>query len=92
MNESVLVVEDDPDVREVLSRFLAGRFRVETAPDGRAALDLLSKDPFDLVLTDLAMPRMGGEELVSHCARHFPGTPVLVLTASNDIQTAIETM
>lgn len=92
MNESILVVEDDPDVREVISRFLTGRFRVETAADGRAALDLLSEDSFDLVLTDLAMPGMGGEELVSHCARRFPGTPVLVLTASSDINTAVETM
>lgn len=92
MNESILIVEDDPDVRQVLARSLSARFRVKTAPDGRAALDMLWREPVDLVLTDLRMPELGGRELVSACARRFPGTPTLVLTADGDLETAVDAM
>ncbi len=92
MNENVLVVEDNPDVREIIARILGGRFRVRTVPDGQAALDGLWQKPADLVVTDLRMPRMGGKELVSICARRFPGMPIVVVTASGDIETAVEAM
>lgn len=92
MSERVLIVEDDPDIRAVLARTLGERFRVKTAPDGRAALDLLWEEPVDLVITDLDMPRMGGRELAAACARRFPGMPVVVLTASSALETAVEAM
>ena len=92
MNESILIVEDDPDVRQVLARSLSARFRVKTAPDGRAALDLLWREQVDGVVTDLRMPGMNGKELVFACARSFPGTPVLVVTASGELETAVQTM
>ncbi len=77
----VLVVDDDPEVRHVTASFLAGFGYDETeACDGPAALDLLAREPFDLVVADLAMPGMSGVELASEVKARAPDLPVLILT------------
>ncbi|GFK94158.1 Sensory/regulatory protein RpfC [Fundidesulfovibrio magnetotacticus] len=83
----VLVAEDNPHNRHVYREFLASQgHRVETAADGEQALDLLRKQPFDLVLMDVQMPRMDGLEAVRSlrdgaCGEEASRTPVLALTA-----------
>ncbi len=81
----VLVVDDDPEVRHVTASFLAGFGYHETeACDGPAALDLLAKERFDLVVADLAMPGMSGVELASEVRAREPDLPVLILTGHAD--------
>jgi CheY-like chemotaxis protein len=83
----VLVVEDDPLVRTVVARELATQgYRVTEATDGEAALERLSKpeQPFDLLITDLAMPRMDGRELAERAAQVRPGLPVLLMSGHPD--------
>ncbi len=92
MKETLLVAEDDPDLRKLLSEALSARFRVKAVPDGHAALEELTGKAFDLLLTDLSMPRMGGMELVSLCARRFPWMPTVVLTANGELRTAVAAM
>jgi PAS domain S-box-containing protein len=78
----VLVVDDDPRVRDAVARLL-GRERMTTvvAEDGQAALDRLRADPhFDLVLTDRTMPVLDGDALVRHLGVDHPGLPVLMMT------------
>lgn len=61
----VLVVDDEPSVRDVLSRFLAERgYLVDVAEDGQEALAIIRTDAPDIVLLDLKMPRLGGIELL----------------------------
>jgi two-component system, cell cycle sensor histidine kinase and response regulator CckA len=82
----VLVVEDERQVSEVASRFLrhAG-YDVTTASDGKTALALLaSSGPFDLVLTDSAMPGMRGEDLATEIAHVQPGLPVILMSGYAD--------
>ena len=82
----VLVVEDQAPVREVAARYLrhAG-YDVQTATDARTALALLaSAGPFDLVLTDSAMPGMRGEDLAVEIAHAQPGLPVLLMSGYRD--------
>jgi len=66
----ILIVDDDGLLREVLREMLEEQgYRVSTTGDGRAALRLLQAKGFDLVLTDLHMPRMNGLELITEIAR-----------------------
>ena len=83
----VLVVEDEPDLREYLRALLAPTCAVLTAADGQEALELLSREaPVDLITTDAMMPRLSGTELLTRL-RADPsraGVPVLMLTARAD--------
>jgi two-component system cell cycle sensor histidine kinase/response regulator CckA len=82
----VLVIEDEAQVREVAGRFLqrAG-YEVLTAADAGTALALLtSGGPFDLVLTDSAMPGMRGEDLAAEIAHIQPGLPVVLMSGYRD--------
>src|SRR5262249_51232237 len=76
---SVLVADDDPGLRDVLSGALgrAGH-EVATARDGREALQVFAEQPFDLVVTDVAMPAVDGHELVREL-RGRSAVPLLVL-------------
>jgi two-component system, cell cycle sensor histidine kinase and response regulator CckA len=83
----VLVVEDDPLVRAVIVRELAAQgYRVAEAPDGEAALERIAeaRDPIDIVVTDLAMPRMDGRELAARVSVVRPGLPVLFISGHPD--------
>jgi len=83
----VLVVEDDPLVRAVVVRELAMQgYRVAEAPDGHSALERISEtsEPFDLLITDLAMPRMDGRELATRVAAIRPDLPVLFMSGHPD--------
>ena len=81
----ILVVEDDPNIREVCATLLREQgYRVETAVDGRDALDQLDCKP-DVIVLDLAMPFMDGYEflrLFRASVRHRH-TPVLILSATH---------
>jgi CheY-like chemotaxis protein len=86
--ERVLVVEDEALVRDFACRFLHGEgYETVEAEDGQEAIELLGADPgsFDLVLSDVVMPRMGGREFAGHLARVRPGLPVLFMSGyTND--------
>lgn len=78
----VLVVDDNVDLAENIAEVLelAG-IDVDVAEDGRAALECIGKQSYDLVLTDMRMPRMSGLELVRALEATAPEVPVLVMTA-----------
>ena len=79
---TVLLVEDELPVRMVLSRTLeeAG-YRVVTASNGQEALRLAEQQVgFDAVITDLAMPRMSGQELAARLAQRTPTLPMLFIS------------
>ena len=77
----ILVVEDNPSARQLLSRMLsnAGHEVIESA-DGDEALRLLDARPFDLVITDLAMPKTTGFGLISHIRLKWPRLPIILVT------------
>jgi two-component system response regulator MtrA len=80
----ILLVEDDPSIREVTAIGLRNAgFEVETASDGREGLDRFEREPFDLVLLDVMMPRMDGLE-VCRAIRRTSTVPVVMLTARAD--------
>jgi signal transduction histidine kinase len=82
----VLVVEDQPDLNRFICECLAGEHRVASAADGKEGLDkALALGP-DLIITDVMMPVMSGDELVAavRADPRLSGVPVLLLTARND--------
>ena len=90
MSESILIVDDEEIIRESLSFILTKEgYQVQEASDGRMALELVKKDSFDLILTDLEMPEMKGIELLEQVSVLSPETPVVIVTASGSIDSAI---
>ncbi|MBI4699964.1 MAG: response regulator [Deltaproteobacteria bacterium] len=89
----VLVVDDEGAICDVVGDFLALEgMQVAKAADGVDALALLSREPFDLVLTDLKMPRMGGLALLEQLAAVAPGTVSVIMTGYGTVETAIDAM
>jgi DNA-binding response OmpR family regulator len=85
----ILVVDDDEHICRIITNVLSKQpaYEVETASDGRAALERLREESFrfDLVITDMAMPQMTGEELIRAVVEESPQTAFVVLTAhAND--------
>ena len=82
----ILVVDDEPVLCEVIKAELnSDGHLVETATTGVAALTRLTAGPFDLVITDLAMPQMNGEQLAAAIHTSLPGLPVILMTGFGDL-------
>ena len=84
-NKSVLVVDDDQDLRYILSvRLVSAGYLVYGATNGLEALVQMEKYSVDVVLTDYRMPKMDGFEFLSLCRLKWPGTPVVVFSAEQN--------
>lgn len=82
--KTVLIVDDERTLLFTFSNSLkayASDLRILTAENGLQAVDALKSTPVDLVVTDLRMPEMDGFQLIIHMKKHFPGIPVIVMTA-----------
>ena len=82
---SVLVVDDNESVREVLTIMLSRRgYRCESATNGIEAMQKINQINFDAVITDLEMPEMDGIVLMRGLRQHFSDLPVMVMTGQPD--------
>lgn len=89
----LLIVDDDLSLREFLTLFLKREgYTVEVAANGERALEFLEAEPFDLVLTDMRMPRMGGLDLLDAIRERKIQTQVVVMTAYSTTDTALDAM
>lgn len=83
--KSILVVEDEPEVATALARLLAiDGHRVDTAPDGRQALEKLGHREYDLILSDIKMPGLDGPAFYRELARTYPGMVKRVAFVTGD--------
>ena len=90
MNASILLVEDDPEFREILaSRLERLRYEVTVAQSGTMALEALAEADFDVVLTDVVMPELDGLGLVEKMREQGSFVPVVVMSGTGDIDTAV---
>lgn len=92
--DRILVVDDEETIREIVSSMLnSAQFQTRQAASGLEALSLLeSGEEFDLVLSDLLMAEMDGLDLLERSKEKFPDLPVVMVTAVNDIQTALQAL
>ena len=89
MNPSILVVDDDQFFRQMVTDLLAQQgHRVVTAESGTAALAAFERGAFDLVLTDVVMPGMGGLELVAALREKAPQLELILVSQHEDVKTA----
>lgn len=85
----VLCVDDEPRVLEGLVLNLRRHFRVSTAVNGQAGLQIVDSDPPAVVVSDMRMPEMDGAAFLSQVKEHSPDTVRLLLTGYTDIESAI---
>ncbi len=89
----ILVVDDEPDMVSTLNDLLAGEGnRVDSAPDGSAAIHTLETETYDLILTDLSMDGIDGVELLREAKRRQPDIEVIIITGYGTINSAVEAM
>jgi EAL domain-containing protein (putative c-di-GMP-specific phosphodiesterase class I) len=89
----VLVVDDDDGLRRACMRVLErGGFEVDMATNGEQALELIADHRYDVLLTDICMPRLGGTDLLRAVRQRDLDLPVLLMTGSPELSTAVEAL
>jgi len=87
----VLVVDDEESIRELLRRTLAlAEYEAQAVSDGKAGLELLRREPWDLLIADLRMPEMDGLSLIREARRLHPQLPVIIVTGYSSESNAIQ--
>jgi len=90
--KTILVVDDEASVRQSYRLVLSEQYRVLLAENGKAGLANLDKHHVDLILLDLIMPEMTGIEFMDRLAARGDTTPVVVVTATNSVSSAVNAM
>ena len=89
----VLVAEDEVHLGQILSTFLTGRgYAVHTVTDGRAALEVLRAEAYDVALLDIVMPELDGLEVLKQVRADADPPEVIIITGNGTIETAISAM
>ena len=93
MNFTLLVIDDEKNIREGLATdFEMDGYNVKVAANGQEGIDFLEKGNIDLVITDLRMPVISGEDVLKKVTAEMPGIPVIVLTGHCSIDSAVSAM
>ncbi len=91
MAKTIIVIEDDKDLRQGLSEILqTNYYLVVEAEDGPQALNKIAALPPDLILLDLGLPTMSGETVCKECKKNWPHIPVIILTAKGTTQDMVD--
>lgn len=88
----ILIVDDEPSIRDSLSLLLKGNFDVQVAADGTEALKVVDESCPDLILLDVIMPRLDGVQTLKEIRNRKLEVPVVMLTATTTVRTAVEAM
>lgn len=93
MAERLLIVEDEDTLRSSLKRVFAREgYEVDVSPDAETAIELVREKVYDLIVTDIILPNMGGIELLKHIKEEIPEQIVIIITAFASLETAIEAL
>ncbi|KAA3635299.1 MAG: response regulator [Calditrichaeota bacterium] len=92
MKKNILIVDDEEVIREFLTEVLSDDFNIKTATDGDEAIELLKEQRFDLVITDMKMERVQGEEVVKFTKQKYPDTEVIVISGYSSLYSVSQTV
>jgi DNA-binding NtrC family response regulator len=90
--KTILIVDDDEGMRDTLTAILKREYRVLRATSGEAALPILNRDNVDLMLLDVRLPGISGFEVLRIVKENYALIEVLMISAINDIETAVQAM
>lgn len=91
MTARVLIVDDEESIRTTLAEFIKeDRYVIDTAEDAAEALRLMDKYAFDVIVTDIVLPRMNGVALMKEIRKRSPDTQVIMLTGDPSVESAAE--
>jgi two-component system response regulator PilR (NtrC family) len=83
-----LIVDDEEMMRNLLSRILSREgYKIRSAEDGVAALEVLEAEKINIIISDMKMPRMNGFELLKNVKKKYPDIGVIIMTAYGDTYT-----
>lgn len=85
---SLLIVDDDQTILDMLVELFSEEHLCHTAGSAEEALEQLGSQDYDVIITDIGMPGMGGEDLLGFIKTHRPMTPVIFISVSNDMRRA----
>lgn len=91
----ILIIEDEVSIRRVLARILleeSDAYIVDEAEDGKIGFEKIKNEDYDLVLCDIKMPKMNGEELLEAVKKIKPEIPMVMISGHGDLETAVNTM
>ncbi|MDF1567265.1 MAG: sigma-54 dependent transcriptional regulator [Spirochaetaceae bacterium] len=93
MRFTILVVDDEKNIRSGLAKALTmDGYDVEQAEDGQDAMKAMVRNEIDLIIADLRMPKMSGDELLKKVVSAYPTVPVIILTGHGTVDNAVEAM
>jgi response regulator RpfG family c-di-GMP phosphodiesterase len=90
---SILVVDDEQHIRDILCEILSSLdYNINSVENGEKAIEEVKKNPYDMIITDLMMPRMGGLELLKAVKTLAPNVVVIIMTGFGTITSAVDAM
>ena len=90
LHSRILIVDDEPDIRTLLARYLVGQgYECLTAANVNEAFQQVQSIPLDLIITDISMPGKDGIELLREVKRRDDSLPVMMVTGNNDLASVI---
>ena len=93
MKFNILVVDDEKNIRMGLGKSLEmDGYNTHLAEDGNEAMKIMVKSEIDLIVTDLRMPKLSGEELLKKISSAYPTVPVIILTGHGTVENAVNAM
>jgi len=92
LRKSVLIVDDEEIIRSFLYEVLSEEYEVSLACDGDEAIDEMRKRKYDLIITDLKMPRVSGEEVVKFACDNDPNSKVIVISGFSSLYTVSQSI
>ena len=86
----ILIVDDDKVIADILNDLITNKQRsVDVCHDGLAAIECIQKSPYDLILVDLVMPKVGGLDILKYVKKTNPDSIVIIITGYASLETAI---
>lgn len=92
LKQTVLIVDDEEVIRDFLYEVFSDDYDVSLASDGSIAIEKIKENKYDLIITDLMMPNMTGEEVVKFVNENVPNTKVIVISGFSSLHTVSQSI
>ena len=95
MMSKILIIEDEPAIRRVLVKILAEEdksHQIDEAENGIEAINKIKKESYDLIISDIKMPKVDGIEVLDFSKKNTPETPIIMISGHGDLELAVDSM